>query len=202
MNKTRIYGNFFVHLYYIRGMKTFSEIFYESTSGKRIWTLYGDSMKETFRGKMIDLEFLLTSPKHTDKYREEKWMAMRRLEWGYNIFNNSKPTNSGLCSKKCYNYIKYKKSNKLVKDHFYGVTESANEVRREFEKSKLDITYMVNEWLPKNYHLFVTWHVTPEEHKGENIKRAKHSLLEKDTFQHLVNVSEVVEKKTRKQLLK
>ena len=43
----------------MRGMKTFSEIFYESTSGKRIWTLYGDSMKETFRGKMIDLEFFV-----------------------------------------------------------------------------------------------------------------------------------------------
>jgi hypothetical protein len=41
-----------------------------------------------------------------------------------------------------------------------------------------------------------------DRHKGENIKRAKHTLGEKDTFQHLVNVSEVVQKKTRKQLLK
>ena len=183
-------------------MKKFSDIFYESTSGKKIWIQYGDSMKKTFKNKMVQLKFLLTSPDLDDDYREDEWMTMRRLEWGYNAFNNSKPTNSGLCSKRCYNYIKSKKSNKLVKDHFYGVTEVANEVRREFEKSNFDITYMVNEWLPKNYHLFVTWHVTPDEHKGENIKRAKHTLSEKDTFQHLVNVSEVVQKKTRKQLLK
>lgn len=183
-------------------MKTFSQIFYTSTNGKKIWKLYGTSMQRTFKNKMVLLRNLLISTELDDDFREEEWMSMRRLEWGYNIFNSLKPTNSGLCSKKCYNYIKNKKSSRLVKDHFYGVTESSNEVRREFEKSNFNIDYMVNEWLPKNYHLFVTWYVTPEEHKGVNIKRAKHTLGEKDKFEHLVNVSEVVEKKTRKNLLK
>ena len=183
-------------------MKKFSEIFYSSSHGKKIWKLYGESMKKTFKNKLVQMKFLLTSSELDDDYREAEWMAMRRLEWGYNIFNDSKPTKSGLCSKRCYYYIKSKKSYKLVKDHFYGVTEASNEVRREFEKSNFDIDYMVNTWLPKNYHLFVTWQVTPEEHRGDNIKRAKHTLSEKDSFQHIINVSEVVEKKSRKELIR
>lgn len=182
-------------------MKTFSEIFYSSKSGQKIWTDYGGSMQKTFKNKLILLRNLLQSPELDDEFREEEWMAMRRLEWGYNIFNSAAPTKSGLCSKKCYRYIKQKKSGRLVKDHFYGVTESANEVRRNFETSGFDIDYMVNEWLPTNYHLFVTWQVTPEEHKGENIKRAQHTIEEKDNFQHLINVSEVVEKKKRSELI-
>lgn len=183
-------------------MKTFSEIFYSSDSGQRIWSTYGGKMQKTFRNKLIQLEFLLKSPQLDDEYREEEWMAMRRLEWGYNIFNSAMPTKSGLCSKRCYSYIKRKKSGRLVKDHFYGVTEAANEVRRNFEESGFDIDYMVNEWLPNNYHLFVTWQVTPEEHKAENIKRAQHTIEEKDNFKHLINVSEVVEKKKRSELVK
>lgn len=182
-------------------MKSFKESFYKSTRSRYIWKTYSNDMKKVFKNKLIQLDFLLNSPKLDDDYRESEWMTMRRLEWGYNIFNSQLPTKSGLCSKNCYEYIKQRNSNKLVKDHFYGVTEAANEVRRNFEKSNFNIDYMVNEWLPKNYHLFLTWQVTPEEHKGDNIKRAKHTIDEKDRFQHLINVSEVVEKKSRKELI-
>ena len=152
-------------------MKPFSQLFYESQTGQDIWTNHGESMSMVFKNKLVQLHFLLTSPLLDDEYREVEWKTMRRLEWGYNIFNSTLPTKPHFCSKACYRYIKQGKTTKLVKDHFYGVTESANEVRRVFEESGFDIDYMVNEWLPTHYHLFVTWYVTPKEHKKENIDR-------------------------------
>ena len=64
-----------------------------------------------------------------------------------------------------------------------------------------NVEYMVQEWLPKNYHLFTIWYVTPEEHKKENIARAANTIEEKDNFEHLIKVSEVVEKKSKKDIL-
>jgi hypothetical protein len=183
-------------------MKKFSEVFYESKNGKKIWNLYIDSMKEDFRGVLGELKFLLTRDDVTNEWREERWTKIRRLSFAYNAFHSSKYTNSSLCSKDCYEYILNGKGGKLVSDHFYGVTETSEEVRRNFELYNLNIDKMVNEWLPKNYHLFVTWSVTPEEHRKENIARAANTIEEKDNFKHLIKVSEVVEKKTKKQLLK
>ena len=181
-------------------MKKFSEIFLSSEQGKKL--LPNESMKETFRNKLIYLKYLLTSPDLSDKFREEEWFASRRLTWGYNIYNNQQNLNSGLCSKDCYEYIVNGKSNKLVQDHFFGVTLSAEEVRKAFEESNFNIDYMVNDWLPSRYYIFLKWYVTPEEHKKENILRAEHTLDEKDNFKHLIKVSEVVEKKSKKDLLK
>jgi len=81
------------------------------------------------------------------------------------------------------------------------VTEVSLVIRKTFEECNFNLDYMVNEWLPKNYHLFTTWYVTPEEHKKDNIIRAEHTIEEKNSFNHLVRVSEVVEKKTKKTLL-
>lgn len=188
-------------MYIITGMKKFSEVFYSSKKGKDLWTKYGDNMKTDFRGVLGELKFLLTRDDITDEWREARWAKIRRLSFAYNAFHSTKYTNSGLCSKDSYEFIINDKNSKLVKDHFYGVTETSEEVRRNFEKSDLDIDYMVNEWLPKNYHLFVQWSVTPQEHKKENIARGEHTLQEKDNFKHLIKVSEVVEKKTKHQLL-
>ena len=182
-------------------MNKFSEVFYKSENGKKIWNLHKDAMKEDFRGILGELYFLLTRTDITDKWREERWTKIRRLSFAYNAFHSRKYTNSGLCSKDCYEYIKNGKARKLVTDHFYGVTEVSEVVRQNFEKSNFDIDYMVNEWLPKNYHLFVTWSVTPEEHRKENIARAEHTIDEKDNFKHLIKVSEIVEKKTKRMLL-
>jgi hypothetical protein len=183
-------------------MKKFSEIFYESKNGKKIWNLYSEPMKLDFRNNLVEMEFLLTRKDITEEWREERWTKIRRLSFSYNMFHSAKYTNSGLCSKDSYEYILNGKGSKLVKDHYYGVTEVSEEIRRNFESSNFDIDYMVNEWLPKNYHLFVTWHVTPTEHKKENIARADNTLEEKDNFEHLIKVSEVVEKKTKRTLLK
>jgi hypothetical protein len=183
-------------------MKTFSEIFYESPNGKNIWKLYGSEMKEDFRVTISLLKYFLTTTDFSDSARERRWIKTRRLEYAYNAVLSSKYTNSGLCTKDCYEYIINGKVTKLVKDHFYGVTEVSITVRKALEDCGYQVEYMVDEWLPKNYHLFVTWFVTPEEHKGENIKRAKNTIEEKDKFEHLINVSEVVEKKTRKTLTK
>jgi hypothetical protein len=188
-------------------MKPFSQLFYESQTGQDIWTNHGESMSMVFRNKLIQLYDLLTSPKYNDEYRELEWKSSRRLTWGYNIFNSTLPTKPHFCSKDSYEYIKQGKTTKLVKDHFYGVTESANELRRVFEESGFDIDYMVNEWLPTHYHLFVTWFVTPQEHKKENIdrptKNKSYTIEEKDNYKHFIgNVSEIVERKTKKELLK
>jgi len=181
-------------------MKTpFSTTFLNSEQGKKL--LPNQEMLETFKYKLIHLKWLLTSPELSDKYREEEWFASRRLTWGYNIYNNQKNLNSGLCTKECYEYIKNGKANKLVQDHFFGVTLSAEEVRKAFENSNFDIDYMVNEWLPKKYYLFVKWYVTPEQHKKENIIRGEHTVEEKDNYEHMVNYSEPVEKLSKKQLL-
>ena len=180
--------------------KTFSEIFLTSNQGKKL--LPNDSMKKTFKNKLIYLKYLLTSDELDDDYREEEWFSSRRLTWGYNIYNNQRNLNSGLCSKDCYEYIINGKGSKLVQDHFFGVTLSAEEVRKAFEESNFDIDYMVNEWLPKKYYMFIKWYVTPEEHKKENILRGEHTLEQKDNFEHLINCSEPVEKKRKTQLLK
>ena len=180
--------------------KTFSKIFLTSDQGKKL--LPNDSMKKTFKNKLIYLKYLLTSDELDDDFREEEWFASRRLTWGYNIYNNQKNLNSGLCSKDCYEYIINGKSNKLVQDHFFGVTLSAEEVRKAFEKSNFNIDYMVNEWLPNKYYMFIKWYVTPEEHKKENILRGEHTLEQKDNFEHLINCSEPGEKKSKTQLLK
>ena len=182
-------------------MLKFSEIFYNSENGKNIWNSYSELMKLDFRNNLGELKFLLTRSDISNEWREERWVKIRRLSFAYNMLHSSKYVNSGLCSKDCYEFIKNGKSSKLVKDHFYGVTAVSEEIRINFEKSNFDIDYMVNEWLPKNYHLFVTWYVTPEEHKKDNIIRAEHTIEEKDNFKHLVKVSEVVEKKTKKYLL-
>lgn len=183
-------------------MKKFSEVFYLSKNGNKIWELYSEQMKEDFRGVLGELKFLLTRGDISNEWREERWTKIRRLSFAYNAFHSSKYTNSGLCSKNCYEYILNGKGGKLVKDHFYGVTETAEEVRKNFENNNLDIDYMVNEWLSKNYHLFAIWYVTPEEHRKENIARAENTIEEKDNFKHLIKVSEVVEKKTRLNLIK
>lgn len=182
--------------------KKFSEIFYESKNGKKIWELYSAEMQEDFRVTMFLLKYFLTTTDFSDEARERRWTKTRRLEYAYNAMSSNKYINSGLCSKDCYEYIINGDGSKLVKDHFYGVTEVAEEVRRNFEESGYDVDYMVNEWLPKNYHLFVVWYVTPIEHKKENIARGEHTIIEKDNFKHLIKVSEVVEKKTKNQLLK
>ena len=176
--------------------KTFSEIFYESKKSKETWETHGDSMKLSVKNKLIQLKHLLTSPDLDDEYREKQWMALRRLDYGYNlfVFNGTQIQDSGLCTKKCLTYVKNRKKGKLVKDHFFGVTEASVVLRDEFEKCNFDIEYMLNEWLPKNYHLYLTWYVTPEEHKGKNITRAGHSIEEKDNFEHCNDkVSTIVE---------
>ena len=66
--------------------KTFSEIFLTSNQGKKL--LPNDSMKKTFKNKLIYLKYLLTSDELDDDYREEEWFSSRRLTWGYNIYNN------------------------------------------------------------------------------------------------------------------
>jgi len=182
-------------------MTKFSEIFYNSKNGKNIWNSYSEFMKTDFRNNLVELHFLLTRTDITDEWREERFTKIRRLSFAYNMFHSSKYTTSGLCSKDCYEYIKTGKSSKLVKDHFYGVTEVSIVIRKTFEECNFNLDYMVNEWLPKNYHLFTTWYVTPEEHKKDNIIRAEHTIEEKDKFNHLVKVSEVVDKKTKKSLL-
>lgn len=179
---------------------SFSKTFLNSEQGKKL--LPNEEMLETFKNKLVYLKYLLTSPDLSDKFREEEWFASRRLTWGYNIYNNQKNLNSGLCTKECYDYIINDKSHKLVQDHFFGVTLSAEEVRKAFEQSNFDIDYMVNEWLPNNYYLFVKWYVTPEQHKKENIIRGEHTVEEKDNYQHMVNCSDPVEKKTKRTLLK
>ena len=188
-------------------MKPFSQLFYESQTGQDIWTNHGESMKLDFRNNLVEMEFLLTRKDITEEWREERWTKIRRLSFSYNMFHSAKPTRPYFCSKASYEYIREGKTTKLVKDHFYGVTESANEVRRVFEESGFDIDYMVNEWLPTHYHLFVTWYVTPKEHKKENIDRPtknnSYSIEEKDNYKHFIgDVSEVVERKTKRQLLK
>ena len=126
-------------------MKKFSEVFYESKNGKKIWKLYSESMKEDFRGVLGELKFLLTRDDITNEWREERWIKIRRLVFAYNAFHSSKYTNSGLCSKDCYDYILNGKSIKLVKDHFYGVTEVSITVRKALEECGYNIDYMVNE---------------------------------------------------------
>ena len=92
-------------------------------------------MKKTFKNKLIYLKYLLTSDELDDDSREVEWFSSRRLTWGYNIYNNQRNLNSGLCSKDCYEYIINGKGSKLVQDHFFGVTLSAEEVRKAFEES-------------------------------------------------------------------
>ena len=178
--------------------KPFSQLFHESEHGKNVWTRHGDSMSKTFRNKLHLLYNLLKSPTLDDDFREDEWKSMRRLGWGYNIFNSTLPTKPIFCTKDCHKFIKQRKKSKLIKDHFYGVTEAAEAVKTEFEKSNFDIDYMVNEWLPKNYHIFVSWYVTKEEHKKKNIdrpsKNKKYTIEEKDNYKHFIgSVSDVVE---------
>lgn len=176
--------------------KTFSEIYYKSNKSKEVWETYGESMKLSVKNKLIQLKHLLTSPDLDDEYRERQWLALRRLDYGYNlfVFDRSKIQNSGLCTKECLTYVKNRKKGKLVQDHFFGVTEISKVLRAAFEKCNFDIEYMLNEWLPKNYHLYLTWHVTKEEHKPKNIARAAHSIEEKDNFEHCNDkVSTIVE---------
>ena len=178
-------------------MKTFKECVFGSPNYKDL--IPDEAMSKTFRFKMKLLKSLLTDP-DTDEV-EKHWNTMRRLDWGYNIYNAQRKLDSKLCTLDCYDYIREGKSSKLVKDHFFGVTLAAEEVRTAFEKSNFDIDYMVNEWLPQNFYLFLKWTVTPEEHKKENISRAEHTRDEKNNFKHIKNCSEVMYRKNKKELL-
>jgi hypothetical protein len=188
-----------------RRKKTFSEIFYETDRAREIWTDYGESMKQTLVGKLKLMKYLLTSSDLTDEYRDAEWKSNRRHIWGYNIFNNDKSTDSRLMTEACAQYIIQgsKVSDEMITyDHFYGTTEASERLRCEFEESNYDIDYMVNEWLPKNYHLFLKWRVTKEEHKKDNIVRAKHTIEEKDELKHLIKVSSIVPYKTMTEMKK
>lgn len=186
-------------------IKTFSEIFYESARSKEIWTDHSEDMKEALKGKLKVMKYLLTSPDLTDDYREREWDVDRRHIWGYNIFNSNKATDSRLMTEDCAQYI-IQGSNvskfKVTFDHFYGTTEVAEMLRRSFEDSNYDIESIVNEWLPKNYHLFLKWRVTRKEHHKDNIVRAEHTIEEKDNFKHLIKVSSIVPYKTMTQMKK
>jgi len=186
-------------------IKTFSEIFYDTERSVEIWTNHGDDMKETLNGKLYFMKYLLTSPELTDEYREREWEVDRRHIWGYNIFNNNKATDSRLMTEDCAQYIIQGSdvSKKMVTfDHYFGTTEVADEVRRTFIDVNYDIGCMANEWLPENYHLFLKWRVTREEHRKDNIVRAEHTIQEKDEFKHLIKVSSIVPYKTMTEMKK
>jgi hypothetical protein len=182
----------------MKEMKTFKECVFSSPNYKDLIPDVG--MQLQFRGKMLHLKWLLTNPELDREYVDAEWHTMRRLTWGYNTYNSQRKLDSKLCTLACYDYIREGKSSKLVKDHFFGVTLASEEVRGAFEKCNFDIDYMVNEWLPQNFYLFLKWTVTPEEHKKENISRAEHTREEKNNFKHIKNCSEVMYRKSKKDL--
>ena len=178
-------------------MKTFKESVFESPNYKDL--IPDEEMCSTFRFKLKLLKYLLSQPETAEV--EKEWHTMRRLGWGYNIYNAQRKLDSKLCTLACYDYIRDGKWSKLVKDHFFGVTLAAEEVRAAFEKSNFDIDYMVDEWLPENFYIFLKWTVTPEEHKKENISRAEHTREEKNNWKHIKNCSEVMYRKSKKELI-
>ena len=180
-------------------MKTFKESVFESPNYKDL--IPDEEMKLQFKGKMQYLKWLLTNPDLDPIFVSAEWHTMRRLEWGYNAYNAQRKLDSKLCTLACYDYIRDGKWSKLVKDHFFGVTLAAEEVRAAFEKSNFDIDYMVDEWLPENFYIFLKWTVTPEEHKKENISRAEHTREEKNNWKHIKNCSEVMYRKSKKELV-
>ena len=182
-------------------MKKFSEMFYESDHSKKIWETRGKEMQENFRFTVSILRDMLTSTQYDKRIVEKFWHKQRRLNWGYGALLMKVP--SGFMTEACIDDIlKGKQLN--AGDHHYGVTNVAEEVRKTLEDSNFDIDYMVNEWLPKNFHLFSTVVTTKEEHLAKNISRSQNFTTEqKDRFEHYIgDVSPLIERKTKRQLLK
>jgi len=176
-------------------------MFYETDHAKNLWKTRGKEMQENFRFTTSILRDMLTSPQYDKKIVEKFWKRQRRLNWGYGAILMKIP--SGFMTEACIqDILDGKKLN--TGDHHYGVTRIAERVREELEKSNFNIDYMVDEWLPKNYHLFTTVVTTLEEHKAKNISRSQEFTIEqKDRFEHHVgNVSTFIERKTKRQLLK
>ena len=187
----------------MRDMKKFSEMFYESDNSTNFWNKRGKEAQKNFKISLSVLKNgILESKDLTQEEKEFYWKKHRRLISGYNALSMKVP--SGFMTEACIeDILKGKPLN--TGDHFYRVSDIADEVRQVFEESNFNIEWMVEEWLPKNYHLWAEVITTKEEHNGDNIIRAttkSFTMEEKDRFEHYVDVSPLIPRKTKKQLLK
>ena len=77
---------------------------------------------------------------------------------------------------------KLRKKKLLTDDHIFGTTLIGRMVLQACINSEFNIDYMVNEWLPKNLHLWTRVIITKEE--DDRLARHQHSYEDKVNLVH------------------
>lgn len=153
-----------------------------NSKGSEGFKTKGDSYKKYFK---IQLTMVWSVKDET--FTEHDNQFNNRLALGYYGIGKQKGIDSRLVSEAAMI-----KGVKTTSDHLIGATEIGKFIQSECEKHNWDIDYMVNTWLYEHLWLWMTIKVTKEEHSRDNIKRNEHSIEDKMSLKHYINVSNLV----------
>lgn len=128
-----------------------------------IWKTEGNYFQTCFEEVIVVLEA------HHKKYKNqitERQFITRRYKDMIGAHGIGKTfINIGLCSEE--SILEKNQGKKTVKDHVFGYVTIAKKVVCDFIDEKID-----ENWLEKNFHLWVTIEVSKKEHRKENIQRS------------------------------